>query len=566
MGIRTRCSYVRLTPDGPVFGNRRKCGCNDCRYGLGPIDRGGGRGPVDRGGGEASMYRRGPYGIFYLPAVVRSYTILGLEDNPDNHALNRSRVTQQDGSTSAASTCENGDTDAPHDTHDIGTRLPGEMLGIVLYLIQSTRKEERRQVAQMALTCKDWASQCQAVAFEWVKLRSGKDVHELLSLMESPHSHIASYIKTLWLIQEGIPTTPWIHLVALYLVPKLSLDPHRSIELDLDLDNTASGRLRSIYDGLPRVYSSFSTSHISRLFIQNASFESFADLAHLVDEIPSLRFLYLHKLTWHSASVVLETQPLAVLLPRRRTVPPYLNCVHLSACTDIVSGIDLLIGKRRKARGETTPFDLDLNHEQQQFIKNMSLTATDGLTYSGNTFELTMDPEHDTSVIFSLHFGQRGTLSFVITTFTEDSPSGQIKTTQAIKTIAIHSTEREHQTVLAGWVTRLCSHLTPIQELVVGFLEEDSLHEILGDENEILGDENEILGDENEILGDENETLYDLRSAGRLKYAVLGENKKWRLQTSEELKGVYPPLFMTNSRPNVPFAETRFGQHELWKV
>ncbi|PSS22610.1 hypothetical protein PHLCEN_2v3085 [Hermanssonia centrifuga] len=510
MGIRTRCSYVRRTPDGPVFGNRRKCGCNDCRYGLGPIDRGGGRGPVDRGGGEASMYRRGPYGIFYLPAVVRSYTILGLEDNPDNHALNRSRVTQQDGSTSAASTCENGDTDAPHDTHDIGTRLPGEMLGIVLYLIQSTRKEERRQVAQMALTCKDWASQCQAVAFEWVKLRSGKDVHELLSLMESPHSHIASYIKTLWLIQEGIPTTPWIHLVALYLVPKLSLDPHRSIELELN-HPAATPRFRSIHHALPRACPS---SHISRLFIQNASFGPFADLARLVDEIPSLRFLYLHKLTWHSASVVLETQPLAVLLPRRRTVPPYLNCVHLSNCTDIVSGIDLLIGKRRKAGGETTPFDLDLDREQQQFIKNMSHTATDGLTYSGNTFELTMDPAH---------------------AFTEDSPSEQIKTTTAIKNIAIHSTEREDQTRLARWVTRLCSHLIPSQEIVVGFLKEDSLHE--------------ILGDENEIMGDEKEKLYDLRSAGRLKYAVLGENKKWRLQTSEELKGIYPPLFMTKFPP-----------------
>ncbi len=141
----------------------------------------------------------------------------------------------------------------------------------------------------------------------------------------------------------------------------------------------------------------------------------------------------------------------------------------------------------------------------------------------------------DTSIIFSLHFGQRGTLSFVITAFTEDSPSEQIKTTTAIKNIAIHSTEREDQTRLARWVTRLCSHLIPSQEIVVGFLKEDSLHE--------------ILGDENEIMGDEKEKLYDLRSAGRLKYAVLGENKKWRLQTSEELKGIYPPLFMTKFPP-----------------
>ncbi|PSS29556.1 hypothetical protein PHLCEN_2v2955 [Hermanssonia centrifuga] len=462
---------------------------------------------------------RGPYGVFHLPNVIRSHTISDFEDDPDNHNFNSFRATEYNDSTYVPSSTPDDPTAGV--LHDIGARFPGEILGRVLDFIQCRRKEERFQVAQMALACKEWASRCHAVAFEWVKLCSGKDVVKLLSLMESPHSHIASYIKTLWLVQKGTPTAPWIHLVTLRLVPKLSLNPHRSIELelDLDLDDTASGCFRSIYDGLPRVHSSFSTSPISRLFIQNASFESFADLAHLVDEIPSLRFLYLDKLTWPSNSDVPETQP--VLLPRRRTVPPFLNCIHLSNCTDIVSGIDLLIGKRRKARGETTPFDLDLNHEQQHFIKNMSLIAMNGLDRFGSAVKLTIDPAHgecrggdqrpvyihnpDMSRCQILASSAAYTLvnaAFVITALTEDSPLAKIKT---IKTITIHTERKDRSREVVLWVLILYEYLIPIQELIVGF--EDSFHE---------------------VLRDENDELRYLRSVGRLKYKFVKKTRNGR--------------------------------------
>ncbi len=170
----------------------------------------------------------------------------------------------------------------------IGARIPEEVLARISFLIQG-EYHERRIVGHMALTCKYWATQCQPVIFNVIRLRSGKDLEELLSLMASPLSRVASYIKRLSLWQYGRPDAPWLHLVALRLVPKLSLNTEDPINLSFYNDGAAAA-IRSIHDGLPRSCHSFS-SHISWLSLENARFNSCAELLHLVDEMPSLRTL-----------------------------------------------------------------------------------------------------------------------------------------------------------------------------------------------------------------------------------------------------------------------------------
>ncbi|PSR78547.1 hypothetical protein PHLCEN_2v7388 [Hermanssonia centrifuga] len=160
--------------------------------------------------------------------------------------------------------------------HRIGARLPEEMLGRILSFIHRgdyIGKEEKHPVGQLALTCRYWAIECQPAIFKWIELRSGKDLEELLSLMASPLSRVASYIKKLRLYQRVAQDPPWLHLVALRLVPELSLEWPTFLQLSNAID------IRSIHDGLPRSYSSFS-SHISHLYLSNVD-----DIDGQVDDI-----------------------------------------------------------------------------------------------------------------------------------------------------------------------------------------------------------------------------------------------------------------------------------------
>ncbi|PSS17138.1 hypothetical protein PHLCEN_2v3226 [Hermanssonia centrifuga] len=246
----------------------------------------------------------------------------------------------------------------------IGARIPQEVLRRILLFIQGGyhfAQKQKDDVGQLALTCRYWASQCQPAIFKSIRLRSGKDLEGLLSLMASPLSRVAGYIKTLWLVQEGRWNVPWLHLVALRLVPKLSLDTEETIYLSIDRSYEPAA-IRSIHDGLPRSYPSFS-SHISLLYLSDARFNSFADLLHLVDEMPSLQHLYCVRVTWPMAP---DTPP---VVSHQRRIPPDLSDVTMGKCTDNSALVRILTGRRRKARASTTAsLDFGLDSEQQHTI------------------------------------------------------------------------------------------------------------------------------------------------------------------------------------------------------
>ncbi len=273
-------------------------------------------------------------------------------------------------------------TPTPHALYAIGARFPQELLERVLCFVQRTAywcTRESYDLGQLALTCRYWAVRCQSVIFETIALRSRKDLDQLISFLDSPLSRVANYIKGLYLWQSGRPTSPWIHLISLQLVPKLFLHPYWSIQLDLD-QSAASRRFRSIHDALPKVHPSFS-SHFSSLYLSNICFLSFNDLVHLVDEVLSLRSLQCREVKWPT---VPETHP--VVLPRRR-IPSHLSQVRMEYCIDQSACLRVLTGSRRKAQGEVSALDFGLGDEQQCTVHRILLAFMDGREECAVEFE-----------------------------------------------------------------------------------------------------------------------------------------------------------------------------------
>ncbi|PSS17135.1 hypothetical protein PHLCEN_2v3223 [Hermanssonia centrifuga] len=386
----------------------------------------------------------------------------------------------------------------------IGARIPQEVLERIALFIWDgyyVGHKERRDMGQLALTCRYWAIECQSAIFRLIWLRSGKDVDKLLSLMASPLSRVASYIKTLVLIQWQPSNAPWLHLVALQLVPKLSLDAEK-LYIDRSYEPAA---IRSIHDGLPRSYPSFS-SRISQLDLKNAPVKSFAALLHLVDEMPSLQVLDCDEVTWPMAP---DTAP---VIPRQRHIPPHLHFVSMYKCTDNSVSFCVLTGRRRKARASTTAsFDFGLDPEQQHAIRRLVSVSTEDSshTYSESSFE-----KIDSAYTFKKFY-------FILPSTTGLNSIVQID----IIGIEIGEYKRGDSD---KW-TKTCEHLPPLQKLVLGFSSREDMGRFI-----------------REVVCTK---LDDLRSANRVKYAVIQEDGMWFRASvdSEELKGKRRSLSFTQS-------------------
>ncbi|PSS38088.1 hypothetical protein PHLCEN_2v68 [Hermanssonia centrifuga] len=248
------------------------------------------------------------------------------------------------------------------------------------------REKRKRELGRCSLTCRYWARRCQPRIFEHIRLPSKYCLDQLLSLLESPLSHVSDYIKHLYLIQHTSDSKSWIHLVPLQLVPKLSLNP--TINLDFqggwgEAYNKRSGHLRSIYYTLHSARPEFS-SHISDINLYNLQFRSFADLAHLVGELRSLQTLQCRRVGWSSPV------PENYIIP---VCPPSLNRVKMYECTENAAGVLFLIGRqRRMPQNEALPvFRLDRNQQllATRLIQNLVHVPSDGSAQA--VFECTIE-------------------------------------------------------------------------------------------------------------------------------------------------------------------------------
>ncbi|PSR97728.1 hypothetical protein PHLCEN_2v4270 [Hermanssonia centrifuga] len=401
----------------------------------------------------------------------------------------------------------------------IGARFPPELLARLMQSVPPRHcqmKKDSHDLGRLALACRYWAAHFQPVIFEEINLSSSDHVYELLSLLDSPLSRIAGYIKRLRLSQKRRNASPWLHLVSLKLVPKLSLESREPIWLSFR-DAAVTPGLRSIHDGLPRVHPSFS-AQISRVTLDKIALNSLAGLVHLVDEMPSMQAFECYVLTW----------PDQVLLPRRRRIPPRLSNVYMIDCTDNSACVDILTGTRRKGRGEETPsLDFGLGREQQAIVSKILRAFMHGIHLCGITLENVPGARYNKIT------GDRGNrpgaqLSFILPTITPQ-----------IEVIAIdiqrYATDRQGSSI-NDWkrLNNVCEHLPPLlQKLVVGFISQEDMsifiHQVA------------------------NSKLDNLRKAGKLTYAVSRKTKS----SFEWLRA---------SPDSEELTETGLSQKDLWKV
>ncbi len=241
---------------------------------------------------------------------------------------------------------------------------------------EKEKKNKKRELGRCSLTCRYWARRCQPRIFEHIYLRSKRDLEQLLSLLESPSSHISGYIKRLYLTQKSSHFKSWVYLVSLQLVPKFSLIPTINLHFDGPWEETHTkqfGHLRSIHFMLPSARPEFS-SHISHLTLYRLRFRCFEDLAHLVGELRALRRLKCTFVRWSSP------MPENYVIP---VCPPSLDSVAIYGCTDDAIGVLFLMGRRRRMlRDEAIlPFCLDRHQPLRAapFIYN-SVRALCGIT------------------------------------------------------------------------------------------------------------------------------------------------------------------------------------------
>ena len=186
----------------------------------------------------------------------------------------------------------------------LATQIPEELFERILDYVGRWRDHDgvvrysNKELGRCALVCKYWATNCQAKIFHTIKLRTHKDVWELLALLDSPLTNIGGYIEALrGPLQEimGTSTPPWMHLVP-PLHPNLPLCRRLEVELAGPLPKKTR-TLRSVHWRLPRALPTHS-AQLQKLTLHGIEVAAFRDLVHLLDELRDLRHLEGHGLTW----------------------------------------------------------------------------------------------------------------------------------------------------------------------------------------------------------------------------------------------------------------------------
>jgi hypothetical protein len=137
---------------------------------------------------------------------------------------------------------------------------------------------------------------------------------------------ITAHLKTL-LVVPVVGTPPWIHLVSSVLRPKIPETV--SVYLALEANRFSPSQtqaIRSIHHSLPRSLPSL-YSYFHSLYLADVHFRDVTDFARLVGEVPVLRQLRCHRLTWDKSTPSREAW-------QRIKHPHCLESVQAEECTD----------------------------------------------------------------------------------------------------------------------------------------------------------------------------------------------------------------------------------------
>ena len=196
-----------------------------------------------------------------------------------------------------------------------GSDIPQELFKHIIYYLVFFRSGlywtselsplEKRELAASALVSRYWADQCRPWLFQRIILRSLDDVQQLRSFLEQSFPHrmvkpISGHLETLCVVHHN-KQQPWIHLIALHLLPLLSIKFCDLTLVNFSEDTTADeiveSPFRSIFQNLPSSLPSSFTPY-RELSLSNMVFASPTLFFKLIGELTQLENLVLRSIRW----------------------------------------------------------------------------------------------------------------------------------------------------------------------------------------------------------------------------------------------------------------------------
>ena len=175
------------------------------------------------------------------------------------------------------------------------------------YHVYPTPPDVKSALCSCASVCHYWAKVCRPKLFVSITLRSRDDLHicrALLDVQALPRiPSISQFIERLQARPDGTQV-PWLHLVPLVIIPRLSHIQHvvyHHYILDASVLKPPTVRsLRTLHPALPRTLPSF-YSCITDLELSKSHFKDADELITLLRGLKSLRSLDLIDISWTTA-------------------------------------------------------------------------------------------------------------------------------------------------------------------------------------------------------------------------------------------------------------------------
>lgn len=182
-------------------------------------------------------------------------------------------------------------------------RFPVELFDRILDFIARphTReliREYRRELAQCALTCRQFASRCQPWLFYRIRITSGERARRLVALLKAADTRIGGHIRFLEVV-EADQGVPWIYLVRTHIIPLLPVAVRTTLRVQIRLRSSLTNHAPREYSLNPPASLSLPPSGnlIHSLDLWQTRFRTFSALVSLVFSLPFLQEIYCDTVT-----------------------------------------------------------------------------------------------------------------------------------------------------------------------------------------------------------------------------------------------------------------------------
>lgn len=215
--------------------------------------------------------------------------------------------------------------------------LPQELVDeVIKYLFTLCDKDTRRYkklLGRASLVSRYWDRRCRRAIFSVTALANRKEVYTLLDFIrerQDPASRLIEIsVSVLVLYTDfALGAVEWIHLVEFLILPRLRLSPPVvhivAVQESPPYEWSPSIHTRSsiVDPSIPRKPYSL-LRRVVDLTLHMCSFACFSDLLRLCSEMPDLKHLHLHTVSWLDPHVTLPSSK--TLFQRMETVGA-INC------------------------------------------------------------------------------------------------------------------------------------------------------------------------------------------------------------------------------------------------